>query len=231
MACTDSRTAGAAVLLLAAVLALAAPAAPRAQGPAGIAAVLSGLAMSMETAGTAFREGRRRDGTRALNDARRAAMFGHDNATGPAVAVAADGLAAVRRGRHALQNGDPERAAAILLSGAEALRGAVAALPPVPPRPPADLDGIAGRNVIDADGTRLGEIDHIAEGADGTRYAVLRVGGVTDFAGFIDWGNREAAVPLDRLVIGRTMAALTESVSVPELLKHTPADAPALAER
>jgi len=67
-----------------------------------------------------------------------------------------------------------------------------------------DASEISGAQVVDRNGNDIGEVDDVVRGEDGKHYAVISVGG------FFDIGDKDVALPLDRLSMWR------ESVVVPQ---------------
>lgn len=72
------------------------------------------------------------------------------------------------------------------------------------------LDGAA---VVDRNGNNIGEVDELVRGEDGNSYAVISVGG------FFDIGDKDIAMPLDRLSLQGDTVVLPKQVSSVDQLK------------
>lgn len=203
-------------------------AAERQSGPVGKLA--EGLLSTMERAGKALINGPRMEGATGLDDALRLARVLRDAERG-ATRLGERALKEVERAKRALHNGDDAGAGKIVSEGAKSLRSQ--ARGPAQPsaqammRAPAAED--VGKNVINAEGKRLGEIDRLVAGRDGRRYAVVKFGGAIDWLGFIDFGNDFRAVPLEELVPGKRMVALARNVKPEEMKTAFPAEPAASA--
>jgi hypothetical protein len=86
------------------------------------------------------------------------------------------------------------------------------------------LEGYRGATVLNAQGVRIGEVKEIRDGS-----LVISLRGLSDLFGFIDFGGRETAVPLNQVLLGRrktlgsTFVAIpTDSTSVNDILSLCP---------
>ena len=187
--------------------------------------LIRGLADSMERAAGALRaDGQRLQATKSLDDARRAARVLDEVRTRLSQRDASLGIANVDDARHALQMGDAQRSARILLDGARRLRASLArdtsiqsdAAPGLP------LEKSLGKGVINARGEELGKLDRLVLAPAGRRYAVLKEGGVVDLFGFLDVANRLVVVPTDQLIAGGRMVAVASDVTARQLESSSP---------
>ena len=194
------------------------PAQPTLTEAGNITSLILGLSQSMEEAGTKLaKEGKRREATKAMDDARRVARLLDDVAAESSEPLAKDGIDSVRKARHALQNGDTAGAADILLAVSERLAlSAPSAGSEAGPRP--NTAGESGTKVINAKGARLGEVDSLATGPDGKPYAVLKEGGVVDLFGVFDIGTTRVTVPFEEIVAGKGMWAVARDISAEQLI-------------
>ncbi len=185
-----------------------------------LASLMRGLAYSMQVAsGALATDGQRLRATGALDDARRIARVLRDVAPGGEPA-GRDGLDAVERARHALQNGNPAAASRILHDASVRMQRLATQAPADPVGAVRSAD--TGKPVINAAGQRLGRLERLLPKQDGVTRAVLKVGGVINLFGFVDAGYREVTVPVDQLVAGKTMVAITSSIT-PEQAGQLPA--------
>jgi hypothetical protein len=165
--------------------------------------VRDGLAANMAQAADALRRGERYDATRALNRARHLA---NAMASAPQVAsedapVFRSAYEAVDKGRHALQNGDPDRASEILESGAAALHAAQITGRDAP----LDARSVArapGYNVIDESGRKRGELQALELGNAAARLQ-LSAGGAAGF------GAHRESVEADGVYLGKNYLVAT----------------------
>lgn len=187
--------------------------------------LLEGLASSMSRSAHYLREDRQRlRATRALDDARRAARVLKEAAFDEWKPVALKGYETVQSARHALQMGRPARAALILENGSERLRAAAASTDFLTSKGGLRL-GTAmraqGVRLINAHGTVVGELERIDRRPNGPSEAVLKVGGVTDLFGFVDFDNKRVTIPADHVVLGDKMAALASDATAEQLSRRS----------
>ncbi|MBW7851676.1 MAG: hypothetical protein H3C38_14375 [Rhodospirillales bacterium] len=189
------------------------------------ATLIDGLASSADRAAEALREqDARLEATKALDAAERVALVFDHAAPPPLAALAKQASGAMKHARQALQNGDPAKAAEVLAASAAALRAADPGVVTAPPK--IDADDGPGKDVVNAEGHRIAEIDEVVRRQDGRSYAVLKTGGAIDWFGFIDFGNERVVVPLEELVAGKNMVVYAARVSQQELASQAapPAD-------
>jgi hypothetical protein len=160
-----------------------------------------GVEASVQTARGALAHGNRRDAVAALDNALRAAQVASVAALPPGVQAERT----VRHARHALQNGDPAKAQALLRQATAAETREVA----TPGRVGAP-SAYQGAPLLDAAGAVIGEVRRVQHDR-----ALVAFGGVHDFWGFLDLGHPVLAwVPLTDFVrgparaIGKTYAML-----------------------
>lgn len=78
-----------------------------------------------------------------------------------------------------------------------------------------DAEELDGAPVVDRNGNHIGEVDELVRGEDGKRYAVISVGG------FFDMGDKDIALPLDRLSMSGETVMLPQDLStVDQLQSH-----------
>jgi len=78
-----------------------------------------------------------------------------------------------------------------------------------------EAEEIDDAEVVDSNGNRIGELDELVRGEDGKTYAVISIGG------FLDVGEKEIAMPLDRLSMhGERLVLPKEISSVAHLDDH-----------
>lgn len=200
---------------------------------APLAALTAGTARSAETARHLLDRGERSRATHALDAALRAAEVGHVASHGTVKSAFATGLHAIHGAREALHNGRPaaamqhlDEAVAALTPEIEAARDMDVGVPPVPVR-----SGYDGAVLVNANGTRLGEVERV-ERVEQDAVAVLHVGGATDVLGWFEFGSQRVRVPADTLLFGprRSLGATlvvapTEAPTVTELAAATGDDA------
>jgi len=76
-----------------------------------------------------------------------------------------------------------------------------------------DAEELEGATVVDRNGNDIGEIDELVRGKDGKSYAVISVGG------FFDIGDKDIALPLDKLSLHGEAVVLPQDLSSVEQLK------------
>ncbi len=189
------------------------------QGAVRTESIVNGLARSMGNAATMLASEKKRfQGVRSLDDARRVARILRDVAPSNDHAMVRFGLQAVKRARHALQNGDPQAAVQILRSAHDQLlsrsRGRWKVSSPVG-------SSAVGKLVVNAEGKRIGRVDRLERTSQGVQFAVLKVGGVVNLFGFLDAGNELVGVPAEQLVVGNRMVALRSAIT-PEQAENLP---------
>lgn len=177
------------------------PAAAPAESP--LAALSSGVARSLGTAGIELARGNRGKAAHATDASLRAAEVGHEAAHGGVKKDFAAALHAIHQARERLHNGDSTKAGYALERAVDRLGPAVDAAgelsPGVPPE--AVWAGYEGAMLVNANGSMIGEVSRIDKGSNGP-VARLRVGGAPDVLGVVDLDGTGATVPADRLVWG-----------------------------
>ena len=108
--------------------------------------------------------------------------------------------------RLALQNGRPQRAIGIIAKAVSAMDTAIKALENRPKNAAAhkiEWTGYAGARLINAKGSRIGELTAIDPAGDGRPpLARLRLG-TRDVFGFLDLDGEELTISADRLIFGK----------------------------
>jgi hypothetical protein len=152
-----------------------------------------GVDASVLTARGALAHGNRREAMAALDNALRAAQVASAAALPPGLQAERT----VRHARHALQNGDPAKAQALLRQAGAAETREVA----TPGREGAP-SAYRGAPLLDAAGAVIGEVRRVRHDR-----ALVAFGGVHDFWGFLDLGHPVLAwVPLTDFVRGPARA-------------------------
>jgi hypothetical protein len=152
-----------------------------------------GVDASVLTARGALAHGNRREAMAALDNALRAAQVASAAALPPGLQAERT----VRHARHALQNGDPAKAQALLRQAGAAETREVA----TPGREGAP-SAYRGAPLLDAAGAVIGEVRRVRHDR-----ALVAFGGVHDFWGFLDLGHPVLAwVPLADFVRGPARA-------------------------
>jgi hypothetical protein len=199
---------GTAFVLAVAIGALAAAPAPAEANSPHVATqpaarVRDGLAANMAQAADALRRSERYDATRALNRARHlaGAMATAAQVASADAPVFRSAYEAIDEGRHALQDGEPDRASEILESGAAALRAARITGRDAP----LDARSVArapGYNVIDESGRKRGELQALELGNAAARLQPSAGGA----AGF---GAHRESVEADGVYLGKNYLVAT----------------------
>ncbi len=150
-----------------------------------------GLFASIAIARSALQQDERSDAMRALDGAMRAAgVMDHALANRQYRKLSKD----IEEARHAVQNGQPNRAVAILTRTSQNFPAAETTA-----RQPSLRNGWKNATVIDARGVRLGELVAIAD--DGT---VVISQGLRDVFGFLDLSTGPTfTVAIERLLVGK----------------------------
>lgn len=182
-----------------------------AHGPRQLLAV--GAARSIAHAARLLADERRSRAVHAMDAGERATQLAVHVTSGDDRKAFEQALQIIKDGRHALQMGEPLQAATHFTRAAELLDDLQ---PDGQGTSPARSKWSAyeGAQLLNAYGARIGELERLQEDDSGRAEAVLRLGGMQDFLGFVDLGGREIVVPADGLLYGKptklgsTMTAL-----------------------
>lgn len=188
-----------------------------ASGEGGYQLVLAGLAAEMIASAQHLEGGERYHATGALDRAIHLAEFGvHAFALSERqrqpFRTAHD---AVKKARHALQNGRPEEAAGILSTDGYRLRSSTIAIvgPSEVPDRTGDLEGLP---VLNGRGHGLGELEGF-EPSDEGLLAIIAHGG------FLVFGRETTTVPAAMLLGSETFVVLPREISPEEFRRGSPA--------
>ncbi len=164
-----------------------------------------GLAARMREAASALQRGERHEATHALNQARHlgGAMASAPQVDAARAAAFSAAYDAVKQGRRALQDGDPDAAARRLAEGAAVLDAAPPAGAPAA-LSAADREKARGYNVLDAHGRKRGELRSI-EGTPGAFTLALAAGGIAGL------GAHDETLRAQRVYIGRHYLVAAEA--------------------
>lgn len=190
-----------------------------------LAGLTAGTARSAATARQHLQGGEASAAAHAIDASHRAAEVGHETSHGPVKQAFTVALHAIVQAREALHEGNAGQAGPHLQEAVTVLEGVVTGAGEidagVPPQ--AVWSGYDGAVLINANGTKLGEVKGI-EGGGQSPTVTVHVGGGNDVAGIFELGGRTVRIPADRLLwgarrsLGATyVAAPTEQTSVDEL--------------
>lgn len=168
-----------------------------------LAALTSGVARSLGTAGVQLTQGDRSRASHATDAALRAGEVGHAAGHGRVKKAFAAALHAVHQARERLHNGDAAGAGYALERAVDHLEPAIDAAAKQSPGVPTEpvWTGYEEAMLVNANGSTIGEVCRIEEGPNGP-VARLRVGGSPDVLGLVDLDGTVATVPADRLLWG-----------------------------
>ena len=185
-------------------------------GKGGYQIVLNGLAAEMIASAEHLDTGERYDATRALDRALHLAEFG----------VHAFGLTerqrqpfrtahdAVKKARHALQNGRPQQAAGILSTAGYKLKSSTIA-GTGPSEVPDRTQDVEGLPVLNGRGRGLGELEGFERSEEGL-LAIIAHGG------FFVFGRETTAIPAAMLLGSKGFVVLPRNISPEEFRRGSP---------
>ncbi|MGA7614089.1 MAG: PRC-barrel domain-containing protein [Thermoanaerobaculia bacterium] len=192
---------------------------------ANLATLMDGAARSLTRAATELRAGHRRSATASIDAANRITHVGTEASVGPVRDAFFRAKETIHRGRQALQNGDAGRAADLFDQAARQLALETRPTGSTPVSREHLWDQFIGARLLNARGETIGEI--VAFERSGGQVTSIRfdAGGWHDVGGFMDFGGTPVSLPYDRFVfggpkvIGETLVALAEDVTVKELTR------------